>query len=56
MKKLILTFTIAIIIGAFLSPLVGMAIDQTRSLILGLAPEEAVLELADQIDTSKEEM
>lgn len=48
--------TIGIIVGAFLSLVVGMAIGQTRSLIIGLAPEEAVLELADQIDTSKEEM
>jgi len=50
MNKTIITGLIA---GtAILSPVVGMGITQTREAILGLAPDEAVLELADKIDQS----
>lgn len=50
MKKLSLGIFIGLIIGAIVSPIVGMAIGSTRSLILGLAPNEAILTLADKID------
>jgi|SRR3989304_375866 len=50
MNKIIAT---AAIVGtAILSPIVGMGIGQTREAILGLAPDEAVLQLADKIDQS----
>lgn len=45
--------TVAIIGTAILSPIVGMGIGETRSLILGLAPDEAVLQLADKIDEQR---
>lgn len=45
--------TVAIVATAILSPIVGMAIGETRSLILGLAPDEAVLQLADKIDEQR---
>lgn len=38
------------IVGALISPIAGMAISSTRSLILGMAPDEAILTLADKID------
>lgn len=41
---------IAIVGTAIISPIVGMGITQTREAILGLAPEEAILKLADKID------
>lgn len=44
--------TAAIVATAILSPIAGMAITQTREALLGLAPEEAVLRLADKIDAS----
>lgn len=50
MKKIILVGVIAFAIGAIISPVAGMAINFTRSLILGMAPEEAILVLADKID------
>jgi hypothetical protein len=50
MRKTIIYSIIFFIAGAFLSPVVGMAIGETRNLILGLAPEEAILILADKID------
>jgi hypothetical protein len=53
MKKTITISTIALVIGAIISPVVGMAIGETRNVILGLAPDEAVLQLADRIDTSR---
>lgn len=42
------------VFGLMLSPILGMAIGETRNLILGLAPEEAVLTLADEIDKNRE--
>lgn len=44
---------VAIVATAIFSPIVGMAIGETRSLILGLAPDEAVLQLADKIDEQR---
>ena len=52
MKKIILVGLIAFAIGAIISPIAGMAINSTRSLILGMAPEEAILVLADKIDSN----
>ncbi len=34
-------------------PVVGMTITPTRNLILGLAPEEVILQLADKIDETR---
>lgn len=53
MKKTIATAIIGITIGAVSSPMIGMAINPTRDLILGMAPEEAVTKLADEIDGQK---
>jgi len=50
MKKTILLILGGFVIGALISPVAGMAINSTRSLILGMAPEEAILALADKID------
>lgn len=55
MKKVTIYSVIFFVVGAVLSPVIGMAIGETRNLILGLAPEEAVLELADKIDQNKED-
>ncbi|EKE22224.1 MAG: hypothetical protein ACD_7C00020G0032 [uncultured bacterium] len=55
MKKVIIYSVIFFVVGAVLSPVIGMAIGETRNLILGLAPEESVLELADKIDQNKED-
>ncbi|MFA7209373.1 MAG: hypothetical protein WC120_03725 [Parcubacteria group bacterium] len=51
MKK----FLIPIVFGVvgIIIPVVGMAITPTRDLILGLAPEEAILQFADKIDETK---
>ncbi|MBU2025579.1 MAG: hypothetical protein ABIC19_00590 [Patescibacteria group bacterium] len=53
MKKFVFISAGSLIVGALLSPVAGMAINGTRSLILGLAPEDAILTLADEIDSSK---
>ena len=50
MKKLILVGILAFAVGATISPVAGMALSSTRNLILGMAPEEAILVLADKID------
>lgn len=55
MKKIIIYSMTFFIFGAALSPVIGMAIGETRNLILGLAPEESILELADKIDRNKED-
>lgn len=44
---------VAIVGTAILSPVIGMGITQTREAILGLAPDQAVLELADKIDSNR---
>ena len=51
MKKILLIILILLI--AILAPIIGMGIGETRELILGLAPEDAILELADKIDINK---
>lgn len=50
MKKVILIAISSLIAGAAISPVLGMTLSPTRNLILGLAPEEAILALADKID------
>ena len=56
MKKTILIIICSLFVGALLSPFIGMAMGGTRSFILGLAPDESILSLASEIDSSKEEM
>lgn len=51
MKKI--TFSIILITLVVLTPIISMAISPTRDLLLGLAPDEAVLKLADEIDRSR---
>lgn len=53
MKKIIMP--ISFILLGIVIPVAGMTITPTRNLILGLAPKEAVLELADKIDKSRAE-
>lgn len=43
-------FTLGLLAGALLAPVLGMALEPTRDIILGMAPEEAVLVLAEKID------
>ena len=50
MKKTIVTAAIALVVGVVGTPILGMAISPTRDLILGMAPNDAVLQLADKID------
>jgi len=50
MKKTILLILIGFIVGALVSPAAGMALSSTRDLILGMAPDDAILALADKID------
>lgn len=42
-----------IVAGIVLVPVLGMAITPTRDLILGMAPDTAVLSLADKIDENR---
>lgn len=51
MKKSLITLLIVALV--VLSPIIGMAIGKTRDLILGLAPEDAILHLADEIDQQR---
>ena len=51
MKKFIIPI-ISGIVGIII-PVAGMTITPTRNFILGLAPDEAVLQLADKIDDSR---
>jgi hypothetical protein len=53
MKKIIIYSIAFFVAGAVLSPVIGMTIGEIRNLILGLAPEEAVLALADEIDKNR---
>src|SRR3990172_10635332 len=53
MRKPVIYSATALIVGLILSPFIGMAIGGTRELILGLAPEDAVLQLADKIDSDR---
>ena len=52
-KIKIASIVIGVLLVAVLIPVVGMAISPTRDLLLGLAPEEAVLKLADEIDVTR---
>jgi|GEM_PF-2484492 len=51
MKKSLIT--LGIVGGIVLLPVLGMAITPTRDLIMGLAPDQAVLSLADKIDENR---
>lgn len=53
MKKSIIIIG-AVILGIII-PFLGMTITPTRNLILGLAPEDAILQLADKIDENRNE-
>ena len=53
MKNIIITGVIAT--TALVSPALAMSISPTREALLGLTPDEKILEIADQLDTSKEE-
>ncbi len=48
--------TAAIIGAAIISPVAAMGISPTREALLGLAPNEAILKVADEIDTNKANM
>lgn len=51
MKKALIA--VAIFSGIIIVPCLGMAIAPTRDALLGLAPEEAILKLADKIDETR---
>lgn len=51
MKKFIIPAIL--VIAGIAIPFIGMTISPTRNLILGLAPNEAVLALADKIDENR---
>jgi len=51
MRKIIIP-AILVLTGIVI-PIVGLTISPTRNLILGLAPEEAILQLADQLDKDR---
>lgn len=53
MRKPVIYSATALIAGLIISPFIGMAIGSTRELILGLAPDDAVLRLADKIDSDR---
>jgi hypothetical protein len=53
MKKTLITF--GIVVGIIATPILGMSIMPTRSLILGMASDEQILTLADEIDKSRVE-
>lgn len=51
MKKVLMVA--GIFVGILVVPFLGMTISPTRELIMGLAPDEAVLQLADRIDENR---
>jgi len=51
MKKFLIP--IVSVVAGIIIPVAGMTITPTRDLILGLAPDEAVLQLADKIDENR---
>jgi len=51
-KKKTIIPIIALLLGIAI-PISALSVSQSRNLILGLAPEEAVLELADKIDDNR---
>lgn len=51
MNKVLVAVGIAI--TAIISPFAAMGIGETRSVLLGLAPEEQITALADKIDTNR---
>lgn len=51
MRKILIPI-ISGVVGIII-PVAGMTITPTRNLILGLAPEDAILQLADKIDETK---
>jgi len=54
-RKSILVGIGCLIIGALASPIIGMGIAKTRSIILSFAPKDSILELADKIDSNGKE-
>jgi len=46
-------FPALLVLTIVLAPVLAMSVSPTRSLLLGLAPEEAVLTLADQLDKNR---
>lgn len=55
MKKIMTIAVGSLVVGMIISPVLGMAIGGTRELILGMAPNDAVLQLADKIDSNRVE-
>jgi len=55
MKKIIAIVTGSLVVGMIISPVLGMAIGSTRELILNMAPENVILQLADKIDSNRTE-
>ncbi|MFC1609107.1 hypothetical protein ACFL2R_02115 [Patescibacteria group bacterium] len=55
MKKIIIYSISFFVVGAILSPVMGMAMEKTRSLILGLAPEDLVLESVNKVNKDKKD-
>lgn len=51
MKKTLII--VGIVAAVILLPVLGMAISPTRNLLLGLAPDEQILALADKIDENR---
>lgn len=51
MKKVLII--IGVVALCLATPILGMSISPTRSLLLGLAPDEQILTLADQIDENR---
>lgn len=51
MKKVLIIG--GIVLTAILASILAMGIGETRSLLLGLVPEEAILQLADKIDEQR---
>ena len=51
MKKVLII--IGVVAGILIVPVLGMAITPTRDLILGIAPKQAILKLADTIDENR---
>lgn len=51
MKKTLIT--LGIVAGVIGTPILGMSITPTRSLLLGLASDEQILTIADELDKSR---
>ena len=56
MNKSTLITVSAVIVALIASPVIGMAVSPTRSLILGLSDHDSILQVADQIDTTRTDL